>query len=69
MLVVAGTSWSVPAGDFLVDSGFTKVCDLSRGTFIVLQRADASVVGYSREGITSSIVGIEIDGETGLGIP
>lgn len=49
-------------------SGFTDVFDLSRGTFVLLRRANASVVGYSREGMTSSIIGIGIDGETGLGI-
>ena len=52
----------------MVGSGFTKIFDLSRGTFVVLRPASASVVGYSREGMTSSIIGIGIDVETRLGV-
>ena len=62
LLVVFGT------GDLLADAGFAKVFDLSVGTFIVLQRADTSVVGYSGEGSASCVVGMVINGETGLGI-
>jgi len=58
----------VPERDFLADSGFTNVFGLSRGVFAVLSGADASVFEYSRGGMASSVVGMGIDGEIGLGI-
>jgi hypothetical protein len=53
---------------FWVDTRFTEIFDLSRGAFTVLQGADASVVRHSRDGMVSSVVGMGIDRETGLGI-
>ena len=47
-------------GDFTVNAGFVKIFDLSVVTSTVLQRADASVVGYSEEGIVSSVIRLDL---------
>lgn len=47
-------------GAFSVDAGFAKTFGLPVVTVAVLQRADASVIGYSWKGIFSFVVGVDL---------